>query len=230
MDAPTPFRDRTDAGQRLAASWSKRPHDGVVVLGLTRGGVPVAYEMARSLGAPLDVIVVRKIGAPGHEELAMGAVAPRGVRIFNEDVMSLLGVSAPFAATLAEKEEAEMARRERAYRQNTPSPELQGRNVVIVDDGLATGASMQAAVESVRRAGAAQVAVAVPTGSAESCEEVRRRADDLVCLTAPEPFFAVGQAYEDFGETSDDEVRSLLARAGSGPAATTQANSKRSEP
>jgi predicted phosphoribosyltransferase len=231
MDAPNPFRDRTDAGKRLAASWSKRPHDDVVVLGLTRGGVPVAYEMAQSLGAPLDVIVVRKIGAPGHEELALGAVAPRGVRIFNEDVMSLLGVSAPSAAKLAEREEAEMARRERAYRQDAPSPDLQGRSVVIVDDGLATGASMQAAVESVRRAGAAQITVAVPTGSPESCQEVRRRADDLVCLTVPEPFFAVGQAYEDFGETSDDEVRSLLARAASGSAkAPPNANAKRSEP
>jgi predicted phosphoribosyltransferase len=210
----TRFRDRADAGRQLAASWLSAPHADVIVLGLARGGVPVACELARALGAPLDVVVVRKLGVPEQPELAMGAVAPRGVRILNEEVLHLFHVPDEVAAESAAREEAEVARRERAYRGDSAGQSLEGRNVVIVDDGLATGASMQAAIASVRRAGATRVEVAVPTGSPETCDELRQHADDVLCLTAPEHFFAVGQSYEDFSETTDDDVRAFLAAAG----------------
>jgi predicted phosphoribosyltransferase len=230
----TRFRDRADAGRQLAASWLSAPHDDVIVLGLARGGLPVAWELARALGAPLDVVVVRKLGVPEQPELAMGAVAPRGVRILNDDVMRLFHVSQGVASETAAREEAEVARRERAYRGDATGQSLEGRNVVIVDDGLATGASMQAAIASVRRAGAAHVEVAVPTGSPETCDELRQHADDLLCLTTPEHFFAVGQAYEDFSETTDDDVRALLARppGGDGPqsSATRAAPPRRGAP
>lgn len=208
------YRNRTEAGQALAphlAAYANRPD--VVVLGLPRGGVPVGFAVAEALKAPLDVFTVRKIGVPGHEELALGAVATGGVRVLNEDVVSMLHLAPGVVETLAARTEQELAQRERAYRGDLPPPDLHGRTVVLVDDGLATGATMRAAVEAVRRQGAARVVVAVPVAAASTCEAMRTIADEVVCARTPEPFYAVGLWYEDFRQTTDDEVRDLLARA-----------------
>jgi predicted phosphoribosyltransferase len=209
-----PFYNRTHAGQYLAAKlarYADRPD--VIVLALPRGGVPVAFEVARRLRAPLDVFLVRKLGVPGHEELAMGAIATGGVLMRNDAVISLTGVSPEQIDEVIEQEQAELRRRERAYRDDRPPPDLRGKTAILVDDGLATGASMRAAAEGVRRQGAADVAVAVPVASADTCEELHSIVDDVVCLVTPEPFHAVGIWYADFSETTDDEVRRLLAQA-----------------
>jgi putative phosphoribosyl transferase len=206
------FRDRAEAGRQLAEvlqDYARR--DGVVVLGLPRGGVPVAYEVARALGAPLDVFLVRKLGVPGHEELAMGAVASGGVRVLNEELVRRLGLSAQELEEVIAREEAELERREAAYRGGRPRPDLSGKVAILVDDGLATGATMRAAVEALRREGAARLVVAVPTGAEESCAELRPLVDELICLATPQPFYAVGLWYDDFAPTTDDEVRELLA-------------------
>jgi putative phosphoribosyl transferase len=196
---------------RLAAmfdrSWHGRPD--VVVLGIPRGGVPVAAEVARALDAPLDVFVVRKLGVPGHEELAFGAVASGGLRVLNPEVVRSL--SPEVVAEVTARRQSELAQREAAYRGDRPPVELTGRAVVLVDDGLATGASMRAAVAAVRQRGPASVTVAVPVGAASTCELLRSEADAVVCAASPEPFMAVGAWYDDFSPTGDDEVRRLLA-------------------
>ena len=209
-----PFHNRTHAGQHLAAKlhrYADRP--GVIVLALPRGGVPVAYEVARRLHAPLDIFVVRKLGIPGQEELAMGAIATGGVLMLNESLISLAGVSPEQIREAIAREQRELERRERAYRGDRPPPDLRGRTVILVDDGLATGATMRAAAEGVRRKGATAVIVAVPVASADTCYEVHAVADDVLCLSTPEPFHAVGIWYADFSETTDDEVRQLLEQA-----------------
>ena len=213
------FRDRTDAGRAVAEAlreYARR--DDVVVLGLPRGGVPVAAEVARALDAPLDVFLVRKLGVPGHEELAMGAVASGSVRVVNDELVRRLELSDEEVESVVAREEAELERREKAYRNGRPRPELRGKVAVLVDDGLATGSTMRAAVEALRREGPARLVVAVPVGAGESCDDLRPLVDDLVCLATPQPFYAVGLWYDDFSPTTDDEVRELLARAQVAPA------------
>jgi predicted phosphoribosyltransferase len=207
------FRDRSDAGRQLASKLMRYANrDDVVVLALPRGGVPVGYEVARALHAPLDVFVVRKLGVPGHEELAMGAIASGGVRIFNDSVLSRVAISEAEVEEVSAREEEELRRREQAYRDGRSPLDLEGRIVILVDDGLATGSTMRAAVESLRRHKPGWVVVAVPVGAPETCAEFKEVADDAVCATTPEPFYAVGLWYADFTQTSDEEVRDLLAR------------------
>src|SRR3989440_8908914 len=210
---PGLFRDRRDAGRLLAeklAAYASRPD--VLVLALPRGGVPVAYEVAHRLGAPLDVFVVRKLGVPGHEELAMGAVATGGVRVLNDQLVEQLGIPDQMIDAVAARERQELARRERLYRGGRPPPDVRGRRVILVDDGLAIGATMRAAVMALRQLQPARIVVAVPTASPETCEELKAEADDVVCAITPEPFLAVGHWYEDFSQTTDEEVRDLLTR------------------
>lgn len=205
------FRDRRDAGERLADAVAARGVGAdAIVLALPRGGVPVAYEVARSLGAPLDVFLVRKLGMPGHEEFAMGAVASGGLRILNEDVVRAYGVTRAEIDAVTAREQEELARRERLYRGHHPFPDVAGRTVVLVDDGLATGASMRAAIEAVRARHPSRIVVAVPVAARETCEALEALVDAVVCVATPEPFYAVGLWYEDFSQTSDDEVRELL--------------------
>ncbi|HZQ29368.1 MAG TPA: phosphoribosyltransferase [Acidimicrobiales bacterium] len=222
MSSPTPrsvravhtFADRVTAGRALGAALLDYQGPGTVVLGLPRGGVPVAAEVADALGAPLDVFVVRKLGVPGHEELAMGAIASGGVVVLNEEVMASLGIDQATLEAVIDRERGELARRERAYRGDRPPLALAGRTVVLVDDGLATGASMRAAVEAVRRAGPDLVVAAVPVGAAATCVALSRVADRVVCLVTPEPFNAVGAFYADFSQTTEQEVRTVLDRLG----------------
>jgi len=209
-----PFRDRREAGRFLAtklAAYTHRPD--VLVLALPRGGVPVAYEVARALDVPLDVFLVRKLGIPGHEELAMGAVATGGVRVLNDQVVGSLRIPDYVIAAVAAKEQQELARRERLYRSNRPPPDVRGRTVILVDDGLATGATMLAAIKALRQQQPARIVVAVPTASPETCEELKAEVDEIICAVTPEPFYAVGLWYDDFSQTTDDEVRDLLARS-----------------
>jgi putative phosphoribosyl transferase len=210
----TTFPNRAEAGRRLAEKLdSYAGRDDVIVLGLPRGGVPVAYEVARRLRVPLDVFIVRKLGVPGFEELALGAIASGGVRVLNEDVLRVLPNANELVASVTTREMAELERREQIYRDGRPAPEFLGRTVILVDDGLATGATMRAAVKALRQLGAAQIIVAVPVGAADTCRELEHEVDETVCVMAPEWFQAVGQFYDDFSQTSDDEVRQLLARA-----------------
>lgn len=207
------FENRRDAGRQLAErllGYANR--EDIAVLALPRGGVPVAYEVARRLNAPLDVFVVRKLGLPGHPELAMGAIA-HGVRVMNEEVVRYYAVSAAAIGRVAEAEGRELERRENAYRDGLPPLDLTGKTAILVDDGLATGASMRAAVRAVKPLGAGRTVVAVPVASREICEALRREVDEVVCLLTPDHFYAVGQVYRDFGQTDDGEVRDLLARA-----------------
>jgi putative phosphoribosyl transferase len=209
------FLDRRHAGRVLARQlkrYAGRPD--LLVLGLPRGGVPVAYEVARSLRAPLDVFVVRKLGVPGHEELAMGAVASGGVRVLNEEVVRMLGVSEAEIEAVVARELAEAERREELYRGSREPLDVAGRPVILVDDGLATGASMEAAVAALRPLQPRSVAVAVPVAAADTCTALEPQADDLVCVFTPYPFEAVGVWYEDFAQTSDEDVARLLSRAG----------------
>jgi putative phosphoribosyl transferase len=207
-----PFRDRAEAGRRLATDLDHyRGRPDLLVLALPRGGVPVAAEVARALGAPLDVFVVRKLGVPGREELAMGAIASGGIRVIDPEIVSALGISEPEIALVAQREEQELARREELYRGNRAPPEMTGKTVILVDDGLATGSSMRAAASAVRAMRPARVVVAVPTAPAETCQALRREVDEVVCSVMPEPFQAVGLWYEDFSETTDDEIRQLLS-------------------
>ncbi|HEV2058681.1 MAG TPA: phosphoribosyltransferase [Solirubrobacteraceae bacterium] len=209
------FTDRADAGRQLAARLRHyRDRDDVVVLGLPRGGVPVAYEVARALHAPLDVFVVRKLGAPGREELAMGAIASGGARVLNRRVVDAYGLSEEDVEKVADREAIELARREQAYRDGRPPLSIAGRTVILVDDGLATGASMRAAVAALREHGAEWIVGAVPVSSVETCAAFEYCVDEMVCAHTPEPFFAVGLWYEDFAATTDDEVRRLLKEAG----------------
>jgi putative phosphoribosyl transferase len=208
------FADRREAGQFLAkklAEYADRPD--VLVLALPRGGVPVAFEVARALHAPLDVFLVRKLGLPGHEEVAMGAIASGGVRVLNEDIVRALRIPADLIEAVAAGEQEELGRRQRIYRGDRPPPEVRGRTVVLVDDGLATGSTMRAAVLALRRQGAARIVVAVPIGAFQTCAEFEQEADDVICARTPEPFYAVGLWYGDFSQTTDEEVRDLLERA-----------------
>ena len=208
------FPDRAEAGRFLATKLSKYSgRDDVIVLGLPRGGVPVAYEVARALRVPLDVFIVRKLGVPGFEELAVGAIASGGVRVLNEDVARALPNANEIIEAVTKRETAELERREQEYRDGRPAPDLQGKTVILIDDGLATGATMRAAVKALRQRGAAKIVVAVPVGPPDTCREFEDEADEVVCASAPEFFQAVGQYYEDFSQTSDEEVRDLLARA-----------------
>jgi predicted phosphoribosyltransferase len=215
-DMKTPlFRDRREAGRLLAAKLAGYANrQDVLVLALPRGGVPVAYEVARALNAPLDVFLVRKLGVPGHEELAMGAVATGGVRVLNEDVVRSLGIPEYVIEEIAKQEQRELAWRERLYRDDRLPPNIRGRIVILVDDGLATGATMRAAIEALRQQQPARIVVAVPTASPQSCEELKAEVDDVICAITPEPFYAVGLWYQDFSQTTDEEVRDLLARSG----------------
>jgi predicted phosphoribosyltransferase len=208
------FRDRVEAGEVLAGRlghYAGKPE--VLLLALPRGGVPVGARVAQALGAPLDVFVVRKLGVPGHEELAMGAIASGGVRVHNEEVVRKLHIDDATIQRVAEVEQQELARRERSYRGQRPPPDLTGRVVVLVDDGLATGSTMRAAVAAARRLGPARVVVAVPTAPASTCEQLRDEADEVVCATTPRPFRAVGYSYRSFPQTTDEEVRELLRAA-----------------
>jgi predicted phosphoribosyltransferase len=208
------FRDRSEAGRLLAAELSRYAHrPDVLVLGLPRGGVPVAYEVAQALEAPLDVFVVRKLGLPGQEELAVGAIASGGARVLNEEVVRALEIPDEVIDAIATQEQAELERRERVYRGDRPWPEVRGRVVILVDDGLATGSTMRAAVAALRHQQPARIVVAVPVAAQDTCEEFRTIADEIVCLQTPEPFYAVGLWYQDFGQMTDEQVRSLLDQA-----------------
>jgi putative phosphoribosyl transferase len=210
-DDRSPFADRRAAGRALAAdlrAYAGRPD--VLVLALPRGGVPVAYEIAEALGAPLDLFLVRKLGTPGHEELAMGAIASGGVRVLNDDVIQWYRIPEAAIDMVAAREQRELERREMAYREGRLPAPIGGRVVVLVDDGLATGSTMRAAVEAVRQRQPTKIIVAVPVGSPETCLELQSIADEVVCARTPHPFSAVGQWYRDFSQTSDQEVRELL--------------------
>jgi putative phosphoribosyl transferase len=212
------FADRYHAGRRLAAaltSYAGRPN--LLVLALPRGGVPVGYEVARALNAPLDIMLVRKLGVPGHEELAMGAIASNGIRILSEDIVEALGIPDRMIATVAANEEHELVRREKAYRDNRPPPDVRGKTVILVDDGLATGSTMRAAAAAINAQEPERLVIAVPVAPQETCDRLLRDADDVVCATVPEPFFAVGSWYDDFTQTTDTEVRELLRRAANAP-------------
>src|SRR5436305_3939203 len=208
------FPDRAEAGRLLGLKLSQYAgRDDVIVLGLPRGGVPVAYEVARALRVPLDVFIVRKLGVPGFEELAVGAIASGGVRVLNEEVANALPNRDEIIELVTKRESLEVERREQEYRDGRPAPEIQDRTVILIDDGLATGATMRAAVKALRQRGVSKIVVAVPVGPSETCREFEDVADEVVCASAPEYFQAVGQYYEDFSQTSDQEVRDLLARA-----------------
>jgi len=208
------FHDRSAAGQILAkylAHYRHRPD--VLVLALPRGGVPVAFEVARALDAPLDVFLVRKLGVPGHEELAMGAVASGGVRTLNPDVVEPLHIPQHIIDRVAQREQLELDRQQRAYRHGRVEPEMANRIVILVDDGLATGSTMRAAVEALRKQRPRRIVVAVPVGAADSCAELRAKADEVVCAICPRHFNSVGSWYQDFQQTPDQTVQNLLDRA-----------------
>jgi putative phosphoribosyl transferase len=206
------FQDRTEAGRELAEQLlNYAGRDDVIVLALPRGGVPVGFEVAQHLRVPLDVFVVRKLGLPGHEELAMGAIASGGVRVLNEDVLSVIPDAQAIVEMVTAIEREELERRERIYRADRPQPDLKDRTVILVDDGLATGATMRAAVAALRQQGAAKIVVAVPVGAPSTCRDLSNTADDVICLRSPGAFIGVGQYYSDFSQTTDEEVRDLLA-------------------
>jgi putative phosphoribosyl transferase len=211
------FHDRSDAGRQLAARLTEYAHRAdVIVLALPRGGVPVAFEVARALGAPLDVLLVRKLGVPGHAELAMGAIASGGVRVLSDDIVRQLGIPDAAIEQATIREAAELARRDRLYRGARRLPSLEHRAVILIDDGLATGATMEAAIRAVRQSQPARLVVAAPVGAPETCARLATIADQVVCVSMPDTFQAVGLWYEHFDQTSDADVIDLLAR---GPAA-----------
>lgn len=211
---PRPLRDRADAGQQLATQLSAYAGQrDLLVLGLARGGVPVAYEIAQALHAPLDVFVVRKLGVPGHEELALGAIASGGIRVLNEEIVDALAISDAQIAAVSAREQQEIDRREHAYRGGRPAPDIHGKTVILVDDGIATGATLRAAIAAIRAQAPARLIVAVGVAPPESCESLQAEVDELVCLLKPDPFWAVGLWFANFAPTSDEEVRVLLARA-----------------
>jgi putative phosphoribosyl transferase len=208
------YQDRSEAGRLLATKLTAYAHRrDVLVLALPRGGVPVAYEVARALHAPLDVFVVRKLGVPGHEELAMGAIATGDVCVLNEQVVQMLRISGSVIDAVATEERKELERREHLYRDNRPPPDVQDRIVILVDDGLATGATMRAAVAALRQQHPACIVVAVPVAAPSTCEELSEEVDEIICAQTPTPFFGVGYWYVDFSQTTDKEVYDLLARS-----------------
>ena len=208
------YRDRIDAGKQLAARLSNYANrDDVLVLALPRGGVPVAYEVAKVLHAPLDIFLVRKLGVPGHEELAMGAIATGGVRVINADVVDYLRIPARVVDAVVDTELRELERRERLYRGTRAEPDVSGKTVILVDDGLATGSTMRAAVEALRQQNPARIVVAVPVSAPETCDEYRMGVDEIICVQTPKPFMGVGMWYRDFSQTTDEEVREILARS-----------------
>jgi putative phosphoribosyl transferase len=205
------FRNRTDGGRLLAAKLAHYAgRRDVLVLALPRGGVPVAFEVARALDAPLDVFLVRKLGVPGHEELAMGAIASGGIRVMNDDVVRGLRIDDWTIEQVVQREQAELERRENAYRGDRAPPEIQARTIILVDDGLATGSTMRAAVAALRQQAPQRIVVGVPTAAPSTCDELGQEVDEIVCATTPAPFYAVGMWYQDFSETTDEEVRHLL--------------------
>lgn len=208
------FQDRADAGKKLAQKLSGYGGSReLILLALPRGGVPVAYEVAQGLDAPLDIFLVRKLGVPGHEELAMGAIASGGIRVLNEDVVGALDIPERVIEAVAEREQRELERREKLYRGDRPRLDPAGKTVILIDDGLATGSSMRAAVAGLRALGAAKITVAVPIAPPETCEMFEHEVDQIVCAATPEPFFGVGLWYENFDQTTDTEVQELLSRA-----------------
>ena len=220
MDDYQAFIDRRHAGRVLASRLTKYAGRGdVFVLALPRGGVPVAYEVASALGAPMDVFLVRKLGTPGHRELAMGAIASGGVRVVNEDVVRWYEISEAAIDRIAHEEQEELDRRERAYRDDRPAPDLTNKIVIVIDDGLATGSTMRAAAQAVRARRPASVIIAVPVGAPQTCAELAASADEVICARTPEPFSAVGQWYLNFEQTDDAEVRDLLQKSSALPQA-----------
>lgn len=208
------FADRYEAGRFLASRLADlRNREEIVVLALPRGGVPVGYEVAKELHAPLDIFVVRKLGVPGHEELAMGALASGGITLLNRDVIEGLGIPKEMIDATISREQRELERREREYRDGRPPLDIENRTAILVDDGLATGSSMRVAAAALRKKNPAQIIVAVPVASASTCSEFETEVDRVVCAATPEPFWAVGQWYRDFSQTTDEEVRELLRRA-----------------
>jgi len=208
------FRDRRDAGRKLAqrlSAYAKR--SDVIVLALPRGGVPVAYEVALALNAPLDIFIVRKLGVPGHEELAMGVIATGGVRVINQDIVRTFNVPHGLIEAVVKQELKELERRERLYRGDRAPREIRDLTVILIDDGLATGASMHAAIMGLRAKNPARIVVAVPTAAPETCEAFKHMVDEIICATTPEPFYGVSRWYEDFSQTTDEEVRTLLEEA-----------------
>jgi putative phosphoribosyl transferase len=207
------FEDRRDAGRRLAAKLNRYTGErDLLVLALPRGGVPVAYEIAQALSAPLDVFLVRKLGVPGHEELAMGAIASGGVRVVNEDVMRSLQLEPRVLDLVAAKEEQTLREREHNYRGDRPRLNVRGRTVILIDDGLATGATMRAAIRALRKQEPKRLVVAVPVAPPETCHEIEPEVDEIVCWMTPHMFLGVGRWYDDFSQTTDEEVRELLGR------------------
>ena len=210
----TPFKDRRDAGRKLAQKLSAYARgQNTLILALPRGGVPVAYEVALSLNVPLDIFIVRKLGLPGREELAIGAIASGGIRILNSDIIRMLSIPDEVINFVARRELQELQRRERHYKGNHPSPEIRDRTVILIDDGLATGASMRAAVAGLRAQHPARIIIAVPIAAAETCDMFRAEVDEVVCAITPEPFHGVSRWYEDFSQVTDEEVRTLLEEA-----------------
>jgi predicted phosphoribosyltransferase len=210
-----PFRDRREAGRLLAeklSAYANRPD--VIVLALPRGGVPVGFEVARALNVPLDVFPVRKLGVPGHDELAMGAIAPGGIRVLNDELVRALHIPDYLVDAIVAREQQELTRREQLYRGDRPALDVRGKTVILVDDGLATGATMVAAIKALRQRQAGRIVVAVPIASPEICDQMRGYVDDIVCAVTPEPFYAVGLWYDNFSQTSDEEVRDLLKQTG----------------
>ena len=210
----TPFKDRRDAGRKLAqklSAYARRPN--TLILALPRGGVPVAFEVALALNAPLDIFIVRKLGLPGREELAMGAIASGGIRVLNSDIIRMLSVPDEVVNFVAKRELQELQRQERLYRGNGPSPAVRDRTVFLIDDGLATGASMRAAVAGLRGQHPSRIVVAVPAAAAETCDVFLSEVDEVVCAMTPEPFYGVSRWYEDFAQVTDEEVRTLLEEA-----------------
>ncbi len=227
---PTQFKDRTSAGRDLAAKLAHLRDQNVIVLGLPRGGLPVAYEIAHALHAPLDVLNVRKLGVPWHEELAMGAIATGGVRVLNNDVIMATGVTRENLDEVTALQRLELDRRERLYRSGRPAPDLRGRIVVLVDDGIATGATARAAISVVRAQQPARVVLAVPVVQALQADELKLEVDELVCVVAPGDLYAIGVWYDSFPQLTDDEVRKILARSAAEPAAALQSTGAAERP